>query len=200
MKKLIPVLALAALLPLPARAAVETYSFDKVHTQITFFVNHLGFSNSSGRFHVADGQIAFDRSNPEKSSVQVTIDATNPDMDDDKWNEAVKAADFLDSAHYPTMSFKSTAIHKLSGDTADIDGDLTVHGVTKPVTLHAIFNKAERETMIQAYVAGFSATAKIKRSDFGISKGIPFVADDMDIRIEVEAHRNDKPGQEPYNK
>lgn len=166
--------------------AAGVYKFDKVHTQVLFFVNHLGFSTSEGEFQVDDGSFTFDPAHPEKSNVNVTIDINSLDMDDAKWEEHLKGKDFFNEADYPTMTFKSTDI-KVTGDNkADITGDLTLHGVTKPVTLHTIYNKSGVHPFSGEYVSGFSATGEIKRSDFGMNYGIPAIGDDVKIRLEVE--------------
>jgi len=175
----------------PSMAAVETYGFDTAHTQVIFFVNHLGFSNSEGEFHDFDGEIAFDRADPAKSSVTIDIKTASIDMDDEKWNDHMKNADFFNVEKFPSMTFKSTAIEVTGEKTAKITGDLTILGVTKPVVLDTVFNKADKHPMNGKNVAGFSATAKIKRSDFGMAYGLPMVGDDVDIRIEVEGQQKD---------
>lgn len=173
----------------PARAEIETYGFDKDHTQIIFGVNHMGYTTSRGKFMDFDGSIEFNRSEPAKSKVDVTIQTNSIEMGTDLWNEHVMAANLLDATTYPTMTFKSTDI-EVTGDTsAKIKGDLTLHGITKPVVLDVIFNNASKAPMGEDYKAGFSATANLKRSDFGIDYGIPMVGDEVDIMIEVEAIR-----------
>lgn len=188
LKKLVPAL-LVLFLALPARAEVENYTLDKPHTQIVFIASHLGFSRSFGKFTDYSGSFVFDRGQPEKSSVEVTIQTGSLDLDDAKWNEHMKGADFFNVEKFPQMTFKSTGITVLSETTADITGDLTLLGVTKPVTLHATFNKAEKFPFGEKYVAGFSALAKLKRSDFGMTYGLPGVSDEIDIMIEVEGNR-----------
>lgn len=182
-----------------AQAAPEKYSFDKAHTQILFFVDHLGFSKSEGEFHDYDGHFMFDRANPEKSSVDVTIKTASIDMDDQKWDDHMKNSDFFNVEKFPTMTFKSTSIKVTGENTANITGDFTLLGITKPVTLHTTFNKADRHPFSGAYVAGFSAHTTIKRSDFGMNYGLPMVGDIADIRIEVEGIREDGEGQKALN-
>lgn len=100
--------------PVSAQAAAEPYNFDKAHTQILFFVNHLGFSMSQGEFHDYDGHIIFDRENPENSSVEVEIRAESIDMDDEKWDAHMKNEDFFHVEEYPVITFKSTKIEQSS--------------------------------------------------------------------------------------
>lgn len=175
--------------PSSARAEVERYEFDKAHTQIIFATNHLGFSNSHGKFLDFDGFFNFNRAEPEKSDVDVTIKTTSIDMDDKKWNDHMKNEDFFDVEKYPTMAFKSTSIEKTSDNTAKITGDLTILETTKPAVLDVTFNKAGVHPFNQKYVAGFSATAAIKRSDYGMTYGLPMIGDDVSITIEVEGLR-----------
>jgi polyisoprenoid-binding protein YceI len=174
-----------------ARAEIENYEFDTVHSQIIFFVSHLGFSISEGEFLDFDGLITFNRDEPEKSSVNVTIDTASIDMDDEKWNDHMKNEDFFNVEKYPHMTFKSTDIEVTGEKTAKITGDLTILETTKPVTLDVTFNKAGKHPFGDKYAAGWSATTSIKRSDFGMNYGLPNVGDDVEIRIEVEAVRKD---------
>jgi len=168
------------------------YIFDKDHTQILFFVDHLGFSKSQGEFHGYDGYFIFDQENPKNSKVEVTIKTSSIDMDSDKWNEHMKSPDFFNVEVFPDMTFKSTDIKITGKKTADITGDLTLLGVTKPVILKTTYNKSDKHPFSGKYVSGFSAKAKIKRSDFGMAYGLPAVGDEAEIMIEVEGIRVDQ--------
>lgn len=172
-----------------ARAQIERYEFDTAHTQIIFFVSHLGFSISEGEFLDFDGFIEFNRDEPAKSKVEVVIDTNSIDMDDQKWDDHMKNEDFFHVEKYPTMTFKSTGIDVTGEKTAKITGDLTILETTKPVTLDVKFNKAGKHPFGDKYAAGWSATAALKRSEFGMKYGLPMVGDDVEIRIEVEAIR-----------
>lgn len=173
----------------PAHADVEKYTFDKAHTQIFFAVNHLGFSTSRGKFVEFDGGFTFDTTEPAKSSVEVTIKPAGLNMDDVKWNEHLKGADFFNIEKFPEMTFKSTAIEVTGEKTANITGDLTLLGVTKPVVLAVTHNKSDKHPFGDKYVSGFSAKGTLKRSDFGMAYGLPMVGDDVAIEIEVEGER-----------
>ena len=175
----------------PAKAA-DQYSFDKAHTQILFFVDHLGFSKSQGEFLDYDGHFNFNTSEPAKSDVEVTIKTASIDMDHEGWNDHMKNADFFDVEKFPTMTFKSTAIEVTGDNTANITGDFTLLGVTKPVVLAVTHNKSDTHPFSGKYVSGFSASTTIKRSDFGMTYGVPGVGDDVEVRIEVEGVRADK--------
>ncbi|MBI1300723.1 MAG: polyisoprenoid-binding protein [Alphaproteobacteria bacterium] len=168
------------------------YTFDKAHTQILFFVDHLGFSMSQGEFHDYDGHFHFNEKEPAKSDVEVVIQTASIDMDDEKWDEHMKNADFFNVEKFPTMTFKSTAIEVTSDNTANITGDMTILDVTKPVVLAVKHNKSDTHPFSGKYVSGFSATTTIKRSEFGMNYGLPGVGDDVEVRIEVEAVRTDE--------
>lgn len=202
MRKFLFVLGLLVTMGLakPALAEIEIYTLEKPHSQILFFVNHLGFSHSSGRFLDFDGKIEFNRSEPAKSSVDVAIKTDSVEMNDEKWNEHLKGDDFFKVASFPAMTFKSTGIEITGEDTGLITGDLTMLGVTKPVTLDVKFNKAGKHPFGEQYAAGFSATADIKRSEFGMNYGLPAVGDNVEIRIEVEAIREEVGGEGAGNK
>lgn len=190
------VLTALIFLPATAKADAKRYHFDTVHTQILFFVSHLGFSISEGEFLDFDGHILFDQETPEHSSVEVSIQTASIDMDDEKWDAHMKNADFFDVENYPTMTFKSTHIEITGENTANITGDLTILDQTKPVTLATTLNKAGEHPFNKKLMAGFSASASIKRSDFGMTYGLPMVGDDVEIRIEVEAVQDTPPATE----
>lgn len=179
----------AIFVPAQASAQVENYKFDNPHTQIIFAVDHLGYTDSMGQFTGYDGHITFDRDQPANSSVEVTIKTDSLSMDHEKWDAHLKGPDFFDVEKFPDMTFKSTKIDVTGDKTADITGDLTILGVTKPVVLHSTFNKADKHPMGDEYHAGFSANAAIKRSDFGMNYGLPMVGDDVKITLNVEAVR-----------
>lgn len=170
-----------------ASAAPEEYAFDKAHTQILFFVNHLGFSNSQGEFLEYDGRIMIDQEDMTKSSVEVAVLTDSIDMDDEKWDEHLKGSDFFDVEQHPEMTFKSTGIIKTGDNTGELVGDLTLLGVTRPISLDATFNKCGAHPMNGDEVCGFSLTGTLNRSEFGMNYGVPGVSDEVELRIEVEA-------------
>jgi polyisoprenoid-binding protein YceI len=171
-----------------AKAQGGTFTMDKRHTRLIFSYNHLGFSTSYGLFNEPAGTLHFDPANPSASTLDVTvkldgIDTTVPELDD-----ALKSPKFFDVAKYPMATFKSTGI-KVTGPTSGtISGDLTVHGVTKPVTLDASFNGAGANPA-NRYVAGFNASGHLKRSDFGLGALTPMVSDDVTLTISAEFDR-----------
>lgn len=191
--------ALLLTLPAAANAEMRKYTFDPSHTQVIFYINHMGFSTQEGEFHKVDGSLMLDEAQPEKAELNVTIDTNSLDMDDTKWDEHMKSADFFNVVKFPSMTFKSTSVQKTGDHTANVNGDLTILGVTKPVTLAVTHNKSGTHPMNGKHVAGFSAMAKIKRSDFGMSYGTPMIGDDVDIRIETETFAEETSGTNPGN-
>ncbi|ESQ81705.1 hypothetical protein AEAC466_20640 [Asticcacaulis sp. AC466] len=178
--------ALALFASAPSFAA-DVYKLEPTHTSVTFQWTHFGFSHPSGKFMNAVGQVTLDEANPAKSSVEVSfaIDGMNtgvPALD-----THLKGPEFFDAAKYPTATFKSTKVEPTGADTAKVTGDLTIHGVTKPVTLTVKLNKKAPHPMMKKDDAGFSATGQIKRSDFGIGAYVPNVSDEIDLFIEAES-------------
>lgn len=178
----------------PALAAPDKYSFDPAHTQILFSVSHLGFSHSHGRFNKLDGSFTFDEKNPAASTIDMTIDTSSVDMGSNEWDDAVTADALLNAKKFPKMTFKSTGVTKTGDKTGSVTGDLTLLGVTKPVTLNVTYNKSGNHPYTKNHLAGFSASATLKRSEFGMVKYLPDVGDDVTITIEVEGIRQDFEG------
>jgi len=172
---------------LSLQAHAETYQIDPVHTQVIFFVNHLGFSNSSGKFHVSTGAVQYDPAQPAKSSVQVKINTASLDMGDATWKEHLSGEHFFETDKFPTIEFRSTKVESAGEGKLRVLGDLTIHGVTKPVVLDTTVNKVAPHPMTKKPAAGFSATTKIKRSDFGMDYYVPNISDEVQIRLEIEA-------------
>lgn len=188
---------LALLMPHVARAAGEDmYNLNKPHTQILFSVSHLGFTRSYGKFLDYSGTLKLDESHPEGSAVDVVVHTGSLDMGDGAWTKKVR--EIFKADKYPDMTFKSTGVKRTSDKTADVAGNLTILGVTKPVILRVTLNNEGRDPFGK-YVAGFSAETNIKRSEFGMNDYAPAVGDEVHVIIEAEADRQDKPGQEQYN-
>ena len=171
-----------------AAAAPVTYKLDPGHTMVLFTWSHFGFSNPTANLGQVDGTLVYDEAAPTKSTVEATLPLTGLDTFVPKLDEHLKSADFLDAAKYPTVTFKSTKVTSAGKDKLKVVGDLTVHGVTKPVTLDVTVNKVGPHPMMKVQTAGFDATATIKRSDFGVGAYVPNVSDEIKIRITTEAH------------
>jgi polyisoprenoid-binding protein YceI len=182
-------IALASALALAAAPAfAATYTLDPGHTQVVFSWNHFGYSNPTAQFGTVEGTLDFDAANPTKGSVSVKIPLASVNSNVAKLDEHLQSPDFFDAAKYPEATFKSTKVEKGAAEgQLKVTGDLTLHGVTKPVVLDVTVNKVGEHPMRKAQAAGFDATATIKRSEFGIAKYVPAVSDDIKLRITSEA-------------
>ncbi|MFM7067136.1 MAG: YceI family protein [Gammaproteobacteria bacterium] len=180
--------ALGVAIPAPtALAAPVTYAFDTVHSRVTFHVSHLGFSHSLGQLFIAPGTFVFDTADWSKGRVTATMPADSLTFGDAKWDAHVKSADFLDAARFPNVTFTATEVKQTGESTGTLSGDLTVHGVTRPVTLQLRLNAATSHPLRKVPAIGFTARGLIKRSDFGVAAYVPMVGDELEVRIEVEA-------------
>lgn len=181
-----------------ANAAVETetavengavsgvYTPDPNHRYIAFTYNHQGYSKPILTWDGWTGELNFNADDPAASTVSVTIDATSLDTGVPVFDGHMAGENLFDTANYPQITFVSTSVTRTGPTTADIAGDLTIKGVTKPATVKATFNKGAFEERANAYKIGFSGVAQVKRSDFGITYAVPFVSDEVDIMIETE--------------
>lgn len=186
MKKTLASLALASLVAAPAFAAPETYVIDGTHTFPRFEYNHLGYSTQVQRFTKTSGTVVWDRA-AKTASVDIVIDAKSVDTGYALFNEHIQGPDYLDTANHPTVTFKSTAV-RFDGDRpTSIDGNLTIKGVTRPVTLSVTSFQAMPHPMLRKPAIGANAVTKIKRSEFNAGKNAPHVSDEVTIHIPVEA-------------
>ena len=170
-----------------AQAAPVTYKLDPGHTNVLFSWNHFGFSNPTANLGLGEGTLVFDEKDAAKSSVEVTLPLANLDTHVTKLDEHLKKPDFFDADKFPTVTFKSTKVQSLGGGKYKVTGDLTVHGVTKPVVLDAKLNKSGVHPMLKVQTVGFDATTTVKRSDFGMGAYVPNVSDEIKIHITTEA-------------
>lgn len=197
MKTLKSTLALAALaaLPLLASAAVETYPLDPTHTYPNFTVEHWGLSMMHGRFDKTSGKFSFDRA-AKTGSTELSIDTASLTTGDNvKGNrpqsrdDHLRSADFFNTKEFPTMTFKSTKVN-FSGDLpSSVEGNLTLLGVTKPVTLTFERFKCGQNPFSKKDRCGGNAVGKIKRSDFGMKYAVPAVGDEIGLNIEFEGDK-----------
>lgn len=162
------------------------YKSDPKHAYITFSYLHQGYSKPWLRWRTWSADLDWNPSAPDQSSINVVIDAASIDSGVDEFDDHLKSADFFDVANNPQITFKSTAVSLAGGARGTVTGDLTIKGVTKPVTFDVTINRAANDDFAQAYKLGFSAAGVVKRSDFGVDKYVPFVGDDVSIVIESE--------------
>ncbi len=189
---LIRYLAAGSLLATTATAAADfgvpsgEYYLDKTHAYITFTYSHLGFSNPHVSFDSFDVSLNADVDSPENSKIDVTIDAASINSRVDEFDDHLNGEDFFDTGKFPEITFKSTSFKQTGDMTFDVTGDLTIKGVTKPVTLAATVNKAGQHPMLKIPDIGFSATTKLSRTEFGLGAYAPAVGDEVEIFITAE--------------
>ena len=190
--RLVLTVTFAGLAAVGARAQRVTYAIDPAHSEVDFGIKHMGISTVHGRFPVAGGTIDLDVNNLSGSSVTATIDVAGVDTGVAQRDTHLKSADFFDTAKFPTATFKSTRIVP-AGDGYDVIGDLNLHGVTKPVTLHMDAPSKEQIGMDKKPHRGFSATSTVHRQDFGLTwngtlkSGDAMLGDDVKMTFDVEA-------------
>lgn len=173
-----------------ALAGNESYALDPVHTRLAFQVSHAGFSNPVGSFSRLEGRLDFDPGDWTSASLSVRIPIDSLDLGDAKWQEKILDRTFFDAKKFPEARFVSTRVEPIDASHARVTGDLTLHGVTRPVTLAVTLNALKRHPLTLKKTAGFSATATISRKDFGIDAWKSVVGDDVRLIIEVEAVRS----------
>ncbi|QUS40843.1 polyisoprenoid-binding protein [Tardiphaga alba] len=169
----------------PAAVKAGNYKIDPDHTQITFSLSHLGFSEFSGQFSGASGSLKIDPAKPEASQLKVTVSAASIQTTVPELTEKLKGKEWFDTAAYPQATFNASKITPTGADTATISGDLTLHGVTKPVTLTARLVGSGINPIDKAVTVGFQAKGTIKRGDFGIKQYLPVLGDDVQLLIDA---------------
>jgi len=171
--------------------ALTTWSIDPAHSHVEFAVKHLMISTVKGRFGIVGGTVRTDDADPAKADVDVEIDANSIDTRQEQRDAHLKSADFFDVEKFPKLTFKSTRVHDVDGDAFKLTGDLTIHGVTRPITLD-VTSEGRGKDPWGGERSGFSATGKIKRSEFGLTwnqvleAGGFAVGDDIKISLDVE--------------
>jgi len=180
------VLAVLSVATLPAFAAPEVYNIDPGHTYPSFEADHRGLSILRGKFTRTSGTITLDRA-AKTGTVDITIDASSLDFGHEKLNNHAKSPDMFDVAKFPTAVYKGKSMTFKGDVPATVEGELTLHGVTLPLTLVINKFKCIQDQRLKREVCGADASAEFKRSDFGISYGIPNFAPEVKLQIEVEA-------------
>jgi polyisoprenoid-binding protein YceI len=196
MRLLVPALALLLALPAAAQApagppgapdtdrlTAGTYKVEPSHTQIGFAVDHFGFSIFRGSFSQAFGSLTLDPANPAKTTLSVTVPIASVRTTSDKLDEELRSADWFDAAQFPNATFVSTSVTPGPQNTAKVEGNLTIHGITKPAVLLAHFHGAGVNPLDKAFTAGFDGHLAFNRSDFGVTKYVPLVSDHVELTI-----------------
>jgi polyisoprenoid-binding protein YceI len=190
LRRLVLAAILLVALPIAAQAQVTSWTIDSYHSSVAFAIRHAGVSTVNGSFYNVTGQVDWNDADVTKSSVNATIDTTTVSTGVTPRDNHIKSPDFLDVAKFPTITFVSTSVAK-TADGLTVTGNLTLHGVTKPVTLN-VTDISAPQTMgpagKQKTVRGLTATTTINRHDFGVMGGMAdaMVGSDMKITIELE--------------
>ncbi len=165
-------------------APAGAYTLDPAHSSVTMRVSHFGLSYATLRFDKLDATLTYDPAHPEASKLQVTVDPASVDTGDEALNRQI-ATELFEAGKYPQIRFVSTTVKPTIEGRGQVTGDLTFHGVTRPVDLDVVFNGAGQDPQHQTRL-GFSANATIQRSQFGVTKYRPAAGDDVSVDIEVE--------------
>jgi len=189
MRKVLALSSLVGVL-LTSVAFSDSYTIDPGHTYPNFRINHLGFSTMYGRFGTTAGKLEYDPA-AQRGSVAITIDAASVNTGHQERDNALRSPDFLNVVEFPEITFKSTSVDFDADKPTSITGDLTLMGVTKPVTLTVTGANCGEHPLNKKHACGFDAIGAIKRSDFGINYAIPTVGDHMDLMLEVEAFKDE---------
>ena len=177
----------ALILGIPATASAVPYVLDKSHAHVTFSVGHLGFSTVHGQFREFDAEIDFDPGNVEATRVDFTINAASVDTFWEARDKHIRSKDFFDTKTYPTITFVTTSVAPTGSNSAKVTGNLTLRGITKPVTLDATLNKLGPSPFNpNQTIAGFTVEGEIDRTQFGVNYAAPAVSAIIPIRIELE--------------
>ena len=175
-----------ALTSKPAEVRSGTYVLDPAHGKITWSVDHMGFSTYVGQFTDVSATLNLNTANPAASKLDASVRMASAGTFSDGLDKHLRTADFFDVANHPTATFRASSIRRTDSDSADIAGNLTLRGVTKPIVIKADFNQAGVNPVDKLYTVGFDGEAKIKRSDFGISYGLPALGDEVTLHFEAE--------------
>ena len=186
MQKTLTALLLASAVSLPALAAPETFAIEGTHTYPRFSYSHFGYSTQLSRFDKTTGTIVFDKA-AKTGTVDIVIDTKSVNTGFATFNEHIQGEDFLDTAKYPTATFKSTKVVFEGDKPVAVEGNLTLKGVTRPVTLTVSSFQAMPHTMMKKDAIGANAWTVVKRSEFNAGKYAPYVGDEVRIDIAVEA-------------
>lgn len=185
-------LLVAALLTLSVTAAfAQSYTIDPGHTYPSFEADHLGLSFWRGKFTKTTGKVALDRASATGGSIEIVIDASSIDFGHAKMSENARGKDMFNVEQFPTVTYKSKAL-KFEGDKlVSVEGDMTLLGVTKPMTLKVSQFKCIMHPLLKREVCGVDASARFDRSDYGLSYGVPRFSPEVKLQIQAEAIRAD---------
>lgn len=169
----------------PALAEPDAWRIDPVHTQIVFSIDHQGFNQSLGLFKASAGSLTFDPDDWSAARLDIRVDAASVLLGDAKWEETVRSWRFLDTRRWPQARYRSRSVEQLGADRGIVRGDLELHGQSRPLDIAFRLNKLANDPYTFRRTAGFSATATLKRSDYGMDKVLSAVGDEVQLRLEA---------------
>lgn len=178
--------AIASFWALPASA--QTYQIDPVHTSLVFRVKHMNTAYVYGRFNQVTGTVVLDENNPARSSVNIEVDANSVYTANEQRDNHLRSPDFFSTRQYPTIRFASTEVRRINANTVQVKGNLTMRGVTRPITASVTLTGKGKNPQGRDII-GFETTFTIRRSEFGIRYGLPGLGDDVRVTLSVEAMR-----------
>lgn len=186
MKKIISIAA--AFLLFATASFAQGWTWDKAHSQLNFGITHLGINEIDGTFSSVTATIASSKDDLSDAVIQLSADVSSINTGNEQRNNHLKSDAFFDAAKFGTLTFKSTSFKQVSGKNYEMAGDLTLHGVTKPVVLNVVFNGTITNPMSKKLTAGFKVTGTIKRTDFGIGTGFPvaMLSDEVILNANAE--------------
>jgi polyisoprenoid-binding protein YceI len=167
----------------PAEVQSGTYVPDVNHSQIGFTLSHMGLSNYSGRLNGVTGSLTLSSSNPAASKLSVSVPTASFSTTSEKLDGELRSAQWFDAEKFPTITFVSTKVTSTGPTTATVAGDLTMHGVTKPIVLNATLIGAGANPLSKKYTVGFEATGTVKRSEFGVTTYVPLIGDEVQLTL-----------------
>lgn len=168
--------------------AAQTYQIDPVHTSLVFRVKHMNTAYVYGRFNHVTGSIVLDERNPARSSVTIEVDANSVFTANEQRDNHLRSPDFFNTRQFPTITFKSTEVRRVNANTVQVKGDLTMRGVTRPITANVTLTGKGKNPQGREII-GFETTFTIRRSEFGIRYGLPALGDEVRVILSVEAGR-----------
>lgn len=192
-----PQLELPKLTTRAAEIPAGTYDIDPAHTHVLFRISHFGISEYVGRFDKVSGTLQADPAHPENSKLEVVVQAASVDTTSPDLNEHLRGKDFFNAQQFPEIRFVSTEVRPTGDNTGTVTGQLTMLGVTKPVTLQATFRGGGMNPLSKKFTIGFSARGEIKRSDFGMKAYLPVVGDQVALELEAEMRLGGGPTTKP---
>jgi polyisoprenoid-binding protein YceI len=179
-------LVVLSLIGTTAATAAQNYAIDPVHTSVTFKIKHLGISNVHGRFNDVSGTLIYDSDSASNSSIEMQVKTASIDTINSKRDDDLRSPNFFDARKFPFIQFKSTSVKKITEDTFEVAGNLTVHGVTRPITVSVLKTGSGKDPW-GGYRIGFETVFNIKRSDFGMQNMLGIVGDKVQLAISLEA-------------